>query len=139
MTETYNLIDQPWLPCVTDSGEVEYVGILDALSRAGQFKELRDPSPLVTVSLHRMLLAVLHRVFGPKTYEAWGRLWQGGKGSFDRERLQGYLKSPAVFSRFDLFDKPHPFYQCASLPLGSMDKKTGFSLPTTQPSAARLS
>ena len=98
--------------------------LLDTLSRAHEFKELRDESPLVTVSLHRLLLAVLHRAFdGPKTPVAWKQLWQDGIGKFDRTKLEAYLKHPELFPRFDLFDTQHPFYQTAALPLGAERQK----------------
>ena len=125
MKETFNLVDQPWIPCITATGALKQCGLLETLSRANELKEIRDPSPLVTISLHRLLLAVLHRIFGPESPEVWARLWQDGNGNFEAARLETYLKKPEIFSRFDLFDDKHPFYQTASLPLGETDKTTG--------------
>jgi CRISPR system Cascade subunit CasA len=123
MTGSFNLVDREWIPCVTPDGRVVHTGLLAALTGAKQFKEVRDESPLVTVSLHRLLLAVLHRIFGPETPDAWAHLWHGGRGEFDVGKLEAYLKSPSVSPRFDLFDTKHPFYQTAALPLGDPDKK----------------
>jgi CRISPR system Cascade subunit CasA len=125
MKWTFNLVDEPWITCVMPNGKVKHEGIFQTLAGATQYAEIRDPSPLVTVALHRLLLAVLHRVFGPESPEAWADLWQDGLGSFDTKQLGTYLKHPAIHSRFDLFDTKHPFYQTASLPLGTLDKKTG--------------
>ncbi len=125
MTPSYNLVHEPWIPCVRPDGVVEHKGILDTLANAAEFKEIRDPSPLVTAALHRMLLAVLHRVFGPASPRHWSEIWTGGHGHFDRQKLLGYLEKDSLHSRFDLFDKKHPFYQTGSLPLGPVEPKTG--------------
>src|SRR5581483_6555880 len=125
MSSTFNLVDAEWIPCVRADGTIKHEGILPALAGAAGYVEIRDASPLVTVALHRMLLAVLHRVFGPQSPDAWAALWQNGGGFFDEAKLKAYLKSPSVYSRFDLFDEKHPFYQTASLPRGTLDNKTG--------------
>jgi CRISPR system Cascade subunit CasA len=125
VSRTFNLVDDRWIPCVKGDGGVEPEGILHTLADAEQYVEVRDPSPLVTVALHRLLLAILHRVFGTESPEAWADLWQNGAGRFDQRKLEAYLKSPVIHPRFNLFDERHPFYQTASLPLGPVDKKTG--------------
>jgi CRISPR system Cascade subunit CasA len=125
MSPSFNLIDEPWVPCVTREGAVTYQGLLTTLADAGRLAEVRDASPLVTVALHRLLLAVLHRVFGPESPEAWADLWQKGAGRFDAGKLADYLRKPSVYPRFDLFEPRHPFYQTGSLPLGAPDGKTG--------------
>src|SRR5437879_1512760 len=124
MNRTFNLVDEAWVPCIASDGTVKREGILGTLAGAAAFREIRDSSPLVTVALHRMLIAVLHRVFGPNSPDAWAGLWQNGRGSFDPTKLEAYLKAPGMYPRFDLFDDQHPFYQTASLPLGQIDKKT---------------
>ena len=124
MTPSFNLVDEPWIPCIDTHGTVVHLGVFEALSRAHEFKELRDESPLVTVTLHRLLLAVLHRVVdGPKTPAEWQRLWQAGAGRFDPAKLEAYLRRADIYPRFDLFDPTHPFYQTGNLPLGEPDKK----------------
>ncbi len=125
MKRTFNLVDDAWLPCITSDGTVKHEGIFQTLAGAAEYAEVRDPSPLVTMALHRMLLAVLHRVFGPESPEAWAALWQNGSGRFNAKMLEAYLKKPGMCARFDLFDDKHPFYQTASLPFGSVEKKTG--------------
>ena len=82
------------------------------LSDAHRLQEIADASPLVTVALYRLLLAILHRVFGPPTLDDWERLWESG--AFDRDRVAEYLN--AWRHRFDLFDEQRPFYQSPSLP-----------------------
>lgn len=60
-----------------------------------------------TAALHRLLLAILHRVFGPEDDEAWADLWQAER--FEANKLNAYLDKWR--HRFDLFDAELPFYQ----------------------------
>ncbi len=112
MTEaSFNLISEPWIPCVHMDGRIEELGLADALAQASALKEIRDNSPLVTVSIYRLLLAILHRNFGPRNVGAWMKLW--GAGCFETGLLDEYWKRWR--NRFDLYDKEFPFYQVASL------------------------
>ena len=113
MNPSFNLVHEPWLP-VLYTGEPlsREVSLLEALRDAHRIRELADPSPLVTVALHRLLIAVLHRVFGPANDDEWAELWQSGR--FGPDRLEAYFRQ--CESRFDLFDAEHPFYQTPGLP-----------------------
>jgi CRISPR system Cascade subunit CasA len=118
MTNTrFNLLDEPWLPCLLVEGVTRDFGIRAALEHAHQIREIADPSPLVTASLHRLLLAIIHRVAdGPKNTAAWGRLQQ--QGSWDMSVFDPYF---AHWSRrFDLFDPEYPFYQWPGLDFAAM-------------------
>ena len=73
----FNLVDQPWIPCLQrDGGKPQELSLRDTLIGAHEIRELFDNSPLVTVSLHRLLLAILHRNFGPASFGEWKELWQ---------------------------------------------------------------
>jgi CRISPR system Cascade subunit CasA len=112
VTFTFDLVDQPWLPCRRGPRQaLEEVSLSEALMRAHDFQELMGDNPLVTVAAHRLLLAILHRCFGPADAKAWGALWRGGR--FPAEPIQKYLD--AWRHRFDLFHPERPFYQA---PLG---------------------
>lgn len=77
---TFNLVDEPWIPCVTADGASIELGLLDTLTRAHELREMADPSPLVTVALHRLLLAIVHRLLdGPASYDAWCAVWNAGQ------------------------------------------------------------
>src|SRR3712207_4637964 len=104
---SFNLISEPWIPCRNVDGQMEERSLRDALTRAHELRELWDPSPLVTVTLHRLLLAVLHRCFGPANKEAWRALWQAGR--FDTGGLDSYFRE--YRDRFGLFHPERPFYQ----------------------------
>jgi len=110
----FNLLDEPWLPCITPGGARTHVGIRDALLRAHEFTDIRDPSPLVTAPLHRLLLAILHRAYdGPKDDGEWQAIWDDG--AFDAGRVGDYLDRWQ--GRFDLFDAHRPFYQVGGFEL----------------------
>jgi len=104
----FNLVDQPWIPCLLrDGGKPQELSLRDTLTDAHKIRELSDDSPLVTVSLHRLLLAILHRNFGPASFREWKEWWQ--RGQWDSDKLNRYFD--AWKHRFNLFDKERPFYQ----------------------------
>ena len=111
-TAGYNLLDQPWIPCLLHSGHERCLSLTEVFRCSAEIAEVLDPSPLVTVALHRLLLTILHRVCGPADETAWGALWQ--RGCFDSAALDRYLNNWR--HRFDLFDASRPFYQCPGLP-----------------------
>lgn len=104
---SFNLVDEPWLPCTRLDGTAVTLNLRAVLSQCHQLQSLAGDSPPQTATLHRFLLAILHRVFGPADYAAWGELWQAGQ--FDAPAIQAYLDKWR--RRFDLFDAERPFYQ----------------------------
>jgi len=109
MKTTFDLVESPWIPCIQEDGTTVELGLRDALVQAHQLRELHGDSPLVTAALYRLLLAVLHRVFGPASEEEWYALWQAAH--WDEEELGAYLERWR--HRFDLFHPERPFYQAA--------------------------
>lgn len=120
MTE-FNLIDEPWIPCIDAHGQrVEY-GIRDTLLKAHELREICDDSPLVTAALHRLLLAILYRAHsGPQDFAAWKSLYMSG--AFDPNNVMGYLNKWR--HRFDLIANSHPFFQMAQLEMKKADSVT---------------
>ena len=110
MSIRFNLCDEPWLPCVRIDGQVVTLGLDDTLAQAYLLRELQGETPLETAALHRLLLAILHRVFGPDSRRAWAALWQ--RGAWDVAAVRAYLERWR--ERFDLFDDAYPFYQTAN-------------------------
>lgn len=114
---SFNLVNDEWLPCLISNADGDgwtqkQLGIKQALVEAVSVREIVGDSPPVTVALHRLLLAILHRCFnGPKDSGEWGEMWR--RKSFDAEKLEAYLTRWA--DRFNLFHEQHPFYQTASL------------------------
>jgi len=105
----YDLVSEPWIPCLDLQGRRVYRGLLDALLGAHILREVDGETPLVTAALYRLLLAVLHRVYGPPDLATWASLWREGR--WQPEPLQAYLD--AWRERFDLFHPERPFYQVA--------------------------
>ena len=111
MAPSFDLVSEPWIPCIRLDGSSDELGLLDTLVQAHELREVVDASPLVTASLHRLLLAILHRNFGPRNLNAWRELWEAGQ--FEDEVLAAYFDKWR--HRFDLFDEERPFYQRAGM------------------------
>jgi len=116
---SFNLLDNEWLPCLMLDGSPSEFGIYEALARAHEIRDLRDESPLVTATLHRLLFAILHRALdGPCNQTDWFGLWN--QVQLNRGRLDEYLNRPCdggiIRDRFDLFHPTNPFYQVPEVP-----------------------
>lgn len=104
----FNLIDKPWIPCIDSVGSLVEISIRDTLLQARDLREICDDSPLVTVAVHRLLLAILYRAFeGPKDFREWKQIY--GNGNFDSHPIEEYLGKWK--HRFDLLGETKPFYQ----------------------------
>lgn len=106
---SFNLVDKPWLPCVRLDGQAVTLNLRDVLTQAHLLQSLAGDSPPQTAALHRFLLAILHRVFGPADHDEWAYLWRAKQ--FEAGAIITYLDKWR--HRFDLFDAARPFYQSA--------------------------
>ena len=96
----------------TAHGEIIPKSLREVFTEANQIEEIIGENPLVTISLYRLLIAILHDCLqGPKDYDEWGELWESE--SFDAEKLNNYFSENE--SNFYLFDDEKPFYQTAKL------------------------
>lgn len=111
MEPRFNLVEERWIPVITSEGKQEKLGLKEVMLKAHQIRELYAPSPLVTASLHRLLLALLHRVYGPYSEEEWDELYK--KKKFEPRPLKGYLDEWRA--HFWLFHSKYPFYQYPNL------------------------
>ncbi len=126
MTQSFDLVNEPWLPCFFGSEPRSVdLSLRETLARAHEIRELLDPSPPTTPALHRLLLAIVHRCFGPTDVDAWARLYQAGR--FDMAMVDRYLDTWR--RRFDLFDVERPFYQTAGLPVSLASSVAKLTLP----------
>ncbi len=113
MTASFNLVDRPWIPCQFAGTAVPHdLSLRDALARAKEITGIVADSPLETIAVHRLLLAVLHRIFRVVDDADWSQLWEAD--CFDAERVDAW--ADAWRHRFDLFDAERPFYQAPGLP-----------------------
>lgn len=109
MQPTFNLIDQPWIPCVMPDGRQVELSLNELFRQAAEVREIGGESPMVTASIYRLLLALLHRTQdGPRDIDDWRQLWQNG---WDQQAIDDYFD--IWYSRFDLFHPEKPFYQRA--------------------------
>jgi CRISPR system Cascade subunit CasA len=103
----YNLLEEPWVPCLDRSGTPVVLDLLDCLSRAHELREVRDESPLVTFGLDRLLLAIVQDQVAPRDKASWVDHFR--KGRFDPALIEQIRTRDG--DRFDLFHPTHPFYQ----------------------------
>ena len=108
----FDLRTEPWIPLIDRTGAGIELGIRDTLVRAHELRAIADASPLVEIALHRLFLALIHRVVnGPRSQQEWQSLWVPGR--FDGAAIDAYLDRLA--DRFDLLDVDRPFYQSRGL------------------------
>lgn len=103
----FNLIREPWIPCLDRSWHPVRLGVRDLLRRSAELREISHASPLVTLSIHRFLLALVHRIHGPADDREWLRLWEAR--AWDGPKVEAYLER--WVPRFELAEGPHRFYQ----------------------------
>ncbi|WP_394614508.1 type I-E CRISPR-associated protein Cse1/CasA [Lentzea sp. JNUCC 0626] len=108
---SYDLLTQAWLPVVDLNGRQELVSLARLVLSAHRIRRIVGETSSMTAALHRLVLALLHRAYGPASEEEWAQLWK--LPSLPSTPLVGYLRGQE--SRFDLFDAQHPFLQCTGL------------------------
>lgn len=107
----FDLVSEPWLPCRARDGTRVTLGILALFERAHELECIDDPSPLITLALHRLLLAIVHRVVGPSSLAVWKALYTHGR--LPTNELSAYLAEQR--GGFDLLHPTRPFYQTRGL------------------------
>lgn len=105
---SFNLLEEPWIPCEMKSKESKLLSIKNVLFQAREILDITSDNPLIVVSIYRLLLAILHRNFGPKNRNGWKEIYEEGK--WDKNVLEEYFKKWE--HRFELFNEPeNRFYQ----------------------------
>jgi len=104
---SFNLIDKPWIPCIMSDGRQQELNLQETLVKAHEIQEIFAQSPIVTVSLYRLLLAVVYRNFPFKSLNEWEKLWKTKQ--FSPDTIANYFEK--WHDRFDLFHPEWPFYQ----------------------------
>ena len=116
MSPNYNLINEEWIPCRLRDGSTVHLGIRKTLEKSHEIMEIYDNTPVVTGGIHRLLLAILHRNLGPRSFRNWMGMLQNGK--WDMDLIGEYLD--CWKHRFDLFDSERPFYQSGGFEANSL-------------------
>lgn len=104
-SKRYNLLDEPWIPIITD-GKTAKIGLTDLFRNLDTIEELQDPSPLTTVALHRLLLAILYRNHKPQDLGEWAELHSN---PWEPDSVLKYLHNHR--DCFWLFHPERPFMQ----------------------------
>ena len=107
--KAFQLLDEAWIPISGGSK----VGLKEALLQAHQWDRVEHLSPLVSISIYRLLLAILQRALrGPQNIGDCLELFKTGR--FPADPISEYLER--YRERFWLFHPEQPFYQMADLP-----------------------
>ncbi|MFC9971254.1 type I-E CRISPR-associated protein Cse1/CasA [Spirillospora sp. NPDC127200] len=122
-SETYDLLEEGWIPVLDMDGRTRLVGLAEAISEAHRWRWIDAEAPVVTAVLHRLLLAFAHRVYGPCDEAEWGKLWDAHAFPED-DRWNSYLQQHR--RAFDLFGE-RPFFQSPGIP----DSKFGTAAKLT--------
>jgi CRISPR type I-E-associated protein CasA/Cse1 len=110
----FNLIDDPWLPCITRENERCEVGLRELLHECQTFRDLDVESPVIAAGIYRLILAFLHSALsGPRTPDEWVAIYR--QHAFPTAKIERYVERWR--NRFELFHPTHPFYQCSNFQL----------------------
>lgn len=121
---SFNLWHEPWITCENRQGALETVSIEQLLLNAAVYRTLFDPSPLVIVSIHRLLVAILQDIFQPQDEEDLIKFWNSD--GLPPDKIEQFGTTYA--HRFDLFSVDEPFLQSADIPLFPEKKGQGKSV-----------
>lgn len=111
MSDEFNLVHDPWIPCLIGSETAE-LSLRDVFRRASEIREIVGEIPTQTFAVIRVLEAILYRALDEDYAEVadWQRLWQEG---LPIAEIEAYLTRWE--HRFGLFDPTQPFFQVAGL------------------------
>lgn len=129
MAHEFNLIDEPWIIVRTQDCTLQTVSLKTAILHAHEYICLSGELPTQDIAVLRLLLAVLHTVFSrvnengepaqilneDDALDRWEALWK--LGTFPQKPIEAYLTEWK--DRFWLFDEKYPFWQVASLEVGT--------------------
>ena len=113
----FNLVDEPWIPCVYVDGHVDEVSLKTLFRDAPRIRALSGDLPQQETALLRFLLAILYRAFLDEGVSRedmrsmWKHLWE--IGCFEEGYIEEYLE--AFHDRFHLIGGDRPFYQTPGL------------------------
>ncbi len=113
VSPSFNLWTDSWITVEGDRDQPVELSLAQILEQAHHYRALCDPSPLVLVGLHRLLVAILQDALQPQHEQDLANLWAAGR--FPKEVIATFGQRYA--HRFDLFSEAEPFFQSADLSL----------------------
>jgi CRISPR system Cascade subunit CasA len=105
---TFSLLTEPWIPLIDPEGQCVQGSLRDALLNPQRWRSINGSTPIETLSLYRLLLAICHRAIGPDPDPRVDLL-----DSWPTNKLEGYLQQWE--DHFDLLHPSTPFLQVAAL------------------------
>ena len=109
----FNLWREPWIEVAYPDGVLQTLSLAQVLTEAHEIHALYEPSPLVSLAIHRLLTAVLQHIYNPPRPSALPAIWR--EGQFSADKITDF--GARFAERFDLFSEETPFLQTADLPL----------------------
>lgn len=106
---SFCLLSEKWIPVLDQQGQSSEVSLRDLLFRAPEYTRIDAVSPLITIALYRLILAILYRALGSFTLKDVTKWFDSG---FPKEKLEEYFQR--YRTRFDLFGET-PFLQVTDL------------------------
>ena len=124
----FNLLEEPWIRVLCRDCTVQEVSLTQALLQAHEYTDLAGELPTQDAAVLRLMLAVLHAVFGRVDAEGdpveiintttavrqWKSLWQ--LGHLPERPIREYLET--WHDRFWLFHPSRPFWQVPEAKIG---------------------
>ena len=83
---SFSLLSEPWIPLVSNTGQRQLGSLRDALLEPEKWRGIHGASPIETLSLYRLLLAISHRAIGPDPDPRVALI-----DSWPRVKLENYL------------------------------------------------
>ena len=120
MNRPYSVMKEPVIPVIISNGRLCMENIRDVLCKAHEISDLQCSSPLETIAVFRLLVAIAMDMTRPQRWMDRQELLE--KGRFDSAEVDAYISAcESNGPCFDLFDSKHPFMQTAFDP--KMDEK----------------
>ena len=107
MKSYFNLLDEPWIPCLDQNNQQVLFSLQDTLVKAETIRTVSATLPTTTAALHLLLMAYTLSIFPLENDEEWEGLYALGK--FPEAAIRSYNETWR--ERFFLFDNNHPFFQ----------------------------
>lgn len=119
----FNLIREPWIPCVATDGEPIELSLRELFAQATTIRGVTGDIPQQVMPMLRIALAVLYGAYADRRGDCdemcdlWVEVWESD--GFDMARIDAYLSR--YEDRFDLLDECRPFFQTPDLQYTAKD------------------